>query len=131
MGCLVQVCNGIEVDTVGRQFEPYRWRPCYVTSDNCSRSVMVIKLRRSSALPAQTPRLGGCSAVASMSVTAGPGRPRAALVCQVTAVTQTVKTRFPSHSQAHCSHQAIRNQASTTPDSDLDVPVHASVFKLQ
>ena len=74
--------------------------------------------------PAQTPRLGGCSAVASMSVTAGPGRPRAALVCQVTAVTQTVKARFPSHSQAHCSHQGIRNQASTTPDSDSDVPVH-------
>ena len=31
MGCLVQVGNGIEPDTVGRQFEPYRWRPCGVT----------------------------------------------------------------------------------------------------
>ena len=25
--------NGIELDTVGRQFEPYRWRPCAVTWD--------------------------------------------------------------------------------------------------
>ena len=32
-GCLVQVGNGIELDTVGRQFEPYRWRPCGVTWD--------------------------------------------------------------------------------------------------
>ena len=32
-GCLVQVGNGIELDTVGRQFEPYRWRPCSVTWD--------------------------------------------------------------------------------------------------
>ena len=32
-GCLVQVGNDIELDTVGRQFEPYRWRPCGVTWD--------------------------------------------------------------------------------------------------
>ena len=31
--CLVQVGNGIELDTVGCQFEPYRWRPCGVTWD--------------------------------------------------------------------------------------------------
>ena len=30
---LVQVGNGIKLDTVGRQFEPYRWRPCSVTWD--------------------------------------------------------------------------------------------------
>ena len=32
-GCLVQVGNCIELDTVGRLFEPYRWRPCGVTWD--------------------------------------------------------------------------------------------------
>ena len=32
-GCLVQVGNGIELDTVGRQFEPYRRHPCGVTWD--------------------------------------------------------------------------------------------------
>ena len=32
--CLVQVGEGIELDTVGRQFEPYRWRPCGVTWDS-------------------------------------------------------------------------------------------------
>ena len=32
-GCLVQVGNGIELDTVGRQFESYLWRPCDVTWD--------------------------------------------------------------------------------------------------
>ena len=31
--CLVQVGNGIELDTVGRQFEPYRRHPCGVTWD--------------------------------------------------------------------------------------------------
>ena len=35
-GCLVQVGNGIELDTVGSQFEPYRWRPWGVT---CGTSV--------------------------------------------------------------------------------------------
>ena len=30
-GCLDQVGNDIELDTVGCQFEPYRWRPCGVT----------------------------------------------------------------------------------------------------
>ena len=30
-GCLVQVGNDIELDTVSRQFEPYWWRPCGVT----------------------------------------------------------------------------------------------------
>ena len=28
---VVQVGNGIELDTVGLQFEPYPWRPCGVT----------------------------------------------------------------------------------------------------
>ena len=33
-GCLVQVGNdGIELEAVGFQFEPYRWRPCGVTWD--------------------------------------------------------------------------------------------------
>ena len=48
-GCLVQVGNGIELETVGLQFEPYRWRHCGVTWDS-SRTVVVIKLRRTSAL---------------------------------------------------------------------------------
>ena len=41
-GCLVQVGNdGIELEAVGFQFEPYRWRPCGVTWDP-SRTVVVI-----------------------------------------------------------------------------------------
>ena len=48
-GYLVQVGNGIELEAVGFQFEPYRWRPCGVTW-NSSRTVVVIKLRRTSAL---------------------------------------------------------------------------------
>ena len=32
-GCLVQVGNGIELQAVGFQFEPYWWRPCGVTWD--------------------------------------------------------------------------------------------------
>ena len=48
-GCLVQVGNGIELEAVGLQFEPYRWRPCGETWDS-SRAVVVIKLRRTSAL---------------------------------------------------------------------------------
>ena len=47
--CLVQVGNGIELEAVGFRFEPYRWRPCGVTWDS-SRTVVVIKLRRTSAL---------------------------------------------------------------------------------
>ena len=50
--CLVQVGNGIELEAVGLQFEPYRWRPCGVTWDS-SRTVVVIKLRRTSALHAR------------------------------------------------------------------------------
>ena len=46
-GCLVQVGNGIELEAVGLQFEPCRWRPCGVTWDS-SRTVVVIKLRRTS-----------------------------------------------------------------------------------
>ena len=46
---LVQVGNGIELEAVRLQFEPYRWRPCGVTWDS-SRTVVVIKLRRISAL---------------------------------------------------------------------------------
>ena len=30
---LVQVGNDIELDTIGRQFEPDLWRPCGVTWD--------------------------------------------------------------------------------------------------
>ena len=49
-GCLEQVGNGIELEAVGLQFEPYRWRrPCGVSWDS-SRIVVVIKLRRTSAL---------------------------------------------------------------------------------
>ena len=47
--CLVQVGNGIELEAVGFRFEPYRWRPCGVTWDS-SRTVVVLKLRRTSAL---------------------------------------------------------------------------------
>ena len=47
--CLVQVGNGIELEAVGLQFEPYLWRPCSVTWDS-SRTVVVIKLLRTSAL---------------------------------------------------------------------------------
>ena len=32
--CLVQVGNGIQLDTVGRRREAYRWRPCGVTWDD-------------------------------------------------------------------------------------------------
>ena len=46
---MVQVGNGIELEAVGLQFEPYRWRPCGVTWDS-SRTVVVINLRRTSAL---------------------------------------------------------------------------------
>ena len=49
MRCLVQVGNGIEVEAVGLQFKPYQWRPCGVIW-NSSRTVVVIKLRRTSAL---------------------------------------------------------------------------------
>ena len=48
-GCLVQVGNGIELEAVGLQFEPNRWRPCGVTWDS-SQTVVVIKLLRTSAL---------------------------------------------------------------------------------
>ena len=47
--CLVQVGNGIELEAVGLQFEFYWWRPCGVTWDS-SRTVVVIQLRRTSAL---------------------------------------------------------------------------------
>ena len=46
-GCLVQVGNGIGLEAVGLQFEPYRWCPCGVTWDS-SRTVVVIKRRRTS-----------------------------------------------------------------------------------
>ena len=48
-GCLVQVGNGIELEAVDLQFEPYGWCPCGVTWDS-SRTVVVIKLQRTSAL---------------------------------------------------------------------------------
>ena len=47
--CLIQVGNGIELEAVGLQFESSLWRPCGVTWDS-SRTVVVIKLRRTSAL---------------------------------------------------------------------------------
>ena len=47
--CLVQVGNGIELEAIGLQFEPYRWCPCGVTWDS-SRTVVVIKLLLTSAL---------------------------------------------------------------------------------
>ena len=40
--------SGIELEAVGFQVEPYRWRPCGVTWDS-SLTVVVIKLRRTSA----------------------------------------------------------------------------------
>ena len=43
----IQVGNGVELDTVGRQFETYRWRPRGVTWDLFPNSLM--KLRRTSA----------------------------------------------------------------------------------
>ena len=43
MGCLAQVGNGIELEAIGLQFEPYLWLPCGVTWDS-SRTVVVIKL---------------------------------------------------------------------------------------
>ena len=47
----VQVGNGIELEAVGLQFEAYRWSPCGVTVTwDSSRTVVVIKLRRTSAL---------------------------------------------------------------------------------
>ena len=51
IGCLVQVGNGIELEAVGLQFEPYWWRPCGVTQ-NSSGTVVVIKLLRTWALRA-------------------------------------------------------------------------------
>ena len=48
-GCLVRIGNGIELEAVGLQFEPYWWLPCGVTWDT-SRTVVVIKLLRTSAL---------------------------------------------------------------------------------
>ena len=41
--------NGIGLEAVGLQFEPYRWRPSGVTWDS-SRTVAVIMLRRTPAL---------------------------------------------------------------------------------
>ena len=48
-GCLVQVGNGIELEAIGLQFEPYQWCPCGVTWD-WSLIVVVIKLLQTSAL---------------------------------------------------------------------------------
>ena len=44
-----QVGNGIDLEAVGLQFEPYQWRPCGVTWDS-TRTVVVIKLLQTSAL---------------------------------------------------------------------------------
>ena len=49
-GCLVLVGNDIELDTVGRQFEPgYHGRPCSVTWDAVSEQSWLLKLRQISA----------------------------------------------------------------------------------
>ena len=45
----VQVGNGIELEAVGLQLEPYWWRPCGVTWDS-SQTVVVIKLQQTSTL---------------------------------------------------------------------------------
>ena len=52
-----QVGNGINLEAVGLQFEPYQWRPCGVTWDS-SRTVVVIKLQRTSALRAASSPAG-------------------------------------------------------------------------
>ena len=49
-----QVGNGIELEAVGLQFKPYRWRPCGVNWDS-SQTVVVIKLLQTSALHTQRP----------------------------------------------------------------------------
>ena len=54
---VVQVGNDIELDTVGRQFEPYRWHPCGVTWDAVPEQSWLLKLWRNSAFPSQV-RLG-------------------------------------------------------------------------
>ena len=46
---IVQVGNGIELEAVGLQFEPYLWLPCGVTWDS-SQTVVVIKLLQTSVL---------------------------------------------------------------------------------
>ena len=48
--CLVQVGNCIELDTVGRQFEPYLWLPCGVTWDAVPEQLWFLKLQRKPAL---------------------------------------------------------------------------------
>ena len=58
VGCLVQVGNGIELEAVGLQFEPYRLRPCGVTWES-SPTVVVIKLRETSALKTNADCNGG------------------------------------------------------------------------
>ena len=63
-GCLVQVGNGIELEAVGLQFEPYRWCPCGVIWDS-SRTVVVIKLRRTGLRPPYDPY--GSQATKSMN----------------------------------------------------------------
>ena len=48
-GCLVLVGQDIEVDAVGRQFEPYTAGPLWCDLGCCSQTVLVLKLRRRSA----------------------------------------------------------------------------------
>ena len=48
-GCLVLVGNDRELDAVGRQFKPYRWRPCCVTCDAAPEQSWLSKLRRNPA----------------------------------------------------------------------------------
>ena len=61
-GCLVQVGNGIELEAVGLQFEPYLWRPCGVpVTWDSSRTVVVTKLRRTCALHAACALAGSVS----------------------------------------------------------------------
>ena len=79
LGCLVQVGgNGIELNAVGLQFEPYRWRPCGVTWDS-SRTAVVIKLWRTSALNLKRTGVGVVSSESTIAASDSEGRtgPRA------------------------------------------------------
>ena len=59
-GFLVQVGNGIELEAVGLQLEPYRWSPCGVTW-NYSQPVVVLKLLQTS--PLKCHRMQDCDTV--------------------------------------------------------------------
>ena len=58
VGCLVLVGNDIKLDTFGRQFEPYQWRPCVqvVTWDAVPEQTWLLKLRHKPAFIFQAHR---------------------------------------------------------------------------